>query len=230
MKNQSLIEKNIGERLRGSLLWMFFGILISGITGYIIYLGIQFQHPFALFLQEYFFLPLILELFIIILLLTISYIAPAFILKILFIFYSVVSGFTFSVIGLKYTPNSILMVFISTATIFLVMAIYGYLTKRDITKIGGILFTGLLLATLFLFVNLFLKSSFLDTVISSFMIVFFTGWIAYDVKNIKEEIIRQIELGNEKVLNKVEIIGALNLYLDFVNLFINILNVFGEEK
>lgn len=122
------------------------------------------------------------------------------------------------------------MVFISTATIFLVMAIYGYLTKRDITKIGGILFTGLLLATLFLFVNLFLKSSFLDTVISSFMIVFFTGWIAYDVKNIKEEIIRQIELGNEKVLNKVEIIGALNLYLDFVNLFINILNVFGEEK
>lgn len=230
MKNQSLIEKNIGERLRGSLLWMFFGILISGITGYIIYLGIQFQHPFALFLQEYFFLPLILELFIIILLLTISYIAPAFILKILFIFYSVVSGFTFSVIGLKYTPNSILMVFISTATIFLVMAIYGYLTKRDITKIGGILFTGLLLATLFLFINLFLKSSFLDTVISSFMIVFFTGWIAYDVKNIKEEIIRQIELGNEKVLNKVEIIGALNLYLDFVNLFINILNVFGEEK
>lgn len=50
------------------------------------------------------------------------------------------------------------------------------------------------------------------------------------MKNIKEEIIRQIELGNEKVLNKVEIIGALNLYLDFVNLFINILNVFGEEK
>lgn len=175
MKNHSLIEKNIGERLRGSLLWMFFGILISGITGYIIYLGIKFQHPFVLFLQEYFFLPLILELLIIILLLTISYIAPAFILKILFIFYSVVSGFTFSVIGLKYTPKSILMVFISTVTIFLVMAIYGYSTKRDMTKIGGILFVGLLLATLFLFINLFLKSSFLDTIISSFMIVFFTG-------------------------------------------------------
>ena len=230
MKNQSLIEKNIGERLRGSLLWMFFGILISGITGYIIYLGIQFQHPFAVFLQEYFFLPLILELLIIILLLTISYIAPAFILKILFIFYSVVSGFTFSVIGLKYTPKSILMVFISTATIFLVMAIYGYSTKRDMTKIGGILFIGLSLGLLFLFINLFFRNNILDTIISTVLIAIFTGFIAYDMKSIKEEIIRQIELGNEKVLNKVEIIGALNLYLDFVNLFINILNVFGEEK
>lgn len=230
MKNQSLIEKNVGERLRGSLLWMFFGILISGITSYIIYFGIQLQHPLALFLRENFYLTLILEFLIIMLLLTIIYIAPAIILKILFILYSAVSGFNFSIIELRYTPNAILMVFISTAAIFLVMAIYGYSTKRDMTKIGGILFTGLLLATLFLFINLFLKSSFLDTVISSFMIVFFTGWIAYDMKNIKEEIIRQIELGNEKVLNKVEIIGALNLYLDFVNLFINILNVFGEEK
>ena len=230
MKNQYLIEKNIGERLRGSLLWMFFGILISGITSYIIYLGIQLQHPLALFLRENFYLPLILEFLIIMLLLTIIYIAPAIILKILFILYSAVSGFNFSIIELRYTPNAILMVFISTSAIFLVMAIYGYSTKRDMTKIGGILFTGLLLATLFLFINLFLKSSFLDTIISSFMIVFFTSWIAYDMKNIKEEIIRQIELGNEKVLNKVEIIGALNLYLDFVNLFINILNVFGEEK
>lgn len=230
MKNQSLIKKNIGERLRGSLLWMFFGILISGITSYIIYLGIQLEHPLALFLRENFYLPLILEFLIIMLLLTIIYIAPAIILKILFILYSAVSGFNFSIIELRYTPNVILMVFISTTVIFLFMAIYGYSTKRDMTKIGGILFTGLLLATLFLLINLFLKNSFLDTVISSFMIVFFTGWIAYDMKNIKEEIIRQIELGNEKVLNKVEIIGALNLYLDFVNLFINILNVFGEEK
>ena len=156
MKNQSLIEKNIGERLRGSLLWMFFGILISGITSYIIYFGIQLEHPLALFLRENFYLLLILEFLIIMLLLTIIYIAPAFILKILFIFYSVVSGFTFSVIGLKYTPKSILMVFISTATIFLVMAIYGYSTKRDMTKIGGILFIGLSLGLLFLFINLFL--------------------------------------------------------------------------
>ena len=230
MKNQSLIEKNIGERLRGSLLWMFFGILISGITGYIVYMGIQLQNPLALYLRENFYLPLILEFFIIMLLLTITYIAPAIILKILFILYSAVSGFNFTLSELRYTPNSILMVFISTSAIFLVMTIYGYSTKRDMTKIGGILFTGLLLATLFLFINLFLKSSFLDTVISSFMIVFFTGWIAYDVKNIKKEIIRQIELGNEKVLNRVEIIGALNLYLDFINLFINILNTFGEEK
>lgn len=162
--------------------------------------------------------------------LTISYIAPAFILKILFIFYSVVSGFTFSVIGLKYTPKSILMVFISTATIFLVMAIYGYSTKRDMTKIGGILFIGLSLGLLFLFINLFFRNNILDTIISTVLIAIFTGFIAYDMKSIKEEIIRQIELGNEKVLNKVEIIGALNLYLDFVNLFINILNVFGEEK
>lgn len=70
----------------------------------------------------------------------------------------------------------------------------------------------------------------MDTIISTVLIAIFTGFIAYDMKSIKEEIIRQIELGNEKVLNKVEIIGALNLYLDFVNLFINILNVFGEEK
>lgn len=69
MKNQSLIEKNIGERLRGSLLWMFFGIIISGITSYIIYLGIQLQHPLALFLHENFYLTLILEFLIIVLLL-----------------------------------------------------------------------------------------------------------------------------------------------------------------
>ena len=110
------------------------------------------------------------------------------------------------------------------------MAIYGYSTKRDMTKIGGILFIGLSLGLLFLFINLFFRNNILDTIISTVLIAVFTGFIAYDMKSIKEEIIRQIKLGNEKVLNKVEIIGALNLYLDFVNLFINILNVFGEEK
>ena len=142
------------------------------------------------------------------LLLTISYIAPAFILTILFILYSAVSGFTFSVIGLKYTPKSILMVFISTVAIFLAMSVYGYLTKRDMTKIGGILFVGLSLGLLFLFINLFFRNNILDTVISTFMIALFTRFIAYDMKITKEEIIRQIELGNEKVLYKVEIIGA----------------------
>lgn len=137
------------------------------------------------------------------LLLTISYIAPAFILKILFILYSAVSGFTFSVIGLKYTPKSILMVFISTVAIFLAMSVYGYLTKRDMTKIGRILFVGLSLGLLFLFINLFFRNNILDTVISTFTIALFTGFIAYDMKITKEEIIRQIELDNEKVLNKV---------------------------
>lgn len=90
------------------------------------------------------------------LLLTISYIASAFILKILFILYSAVSGFTFSVIGLKYTPKSILMVFISTVAIFLAMSVYRYLTKRDMTKIGGILFVGLSLGLLFFLLIFFL--------------------------------------------------------------------------
>lgn len=95
------------------------------------------------------------------------------------------------------------MVFISTVAIFLAMSVYGYLTKRDMTKIGRILFVGLSLGLLFLFINLFFRNNILDTVISTFMIALFTGFIAYDMKITKEEIIRQIELGNEKVLNKV---------------------------
>jgi len=145
-----------------------------------------------------------------------------------FLVYSVLNGITLSLIFLIYTSSSIALTFFITAGTFAVMSVYGYFTNADLTRVGKIftmLLVGIVIASL---VNIFVKSSAMYWLITYIGVAIFVGLIAYDTQKIKNYFL-DID-GNEKLVNKVAIIGALSLYLDFINLFLFLLRLFGGSR
>jgi len=145
-----------------------------------------------------------------------------------FMVYSILNGITLSLIFLIYTSSSIALTFFVTAGTFAVMSAYGYFTKSDLTRIGKIftmLLVGIIIASL---VNIFMRSPAIYWLITYLGVAVFVGLIAYDTQKIKNYFL-DIE-GNDKLINKVAIIGALTLYLDFINLFLFLLRLFGGER
>jgi FtsH-binding integral membrane protein len=148
----------------------------------------------------------------------------------LFLGYSILNGLTLSTIFLAYTHASIAGTFLVTAGMFAAMAVYGMVTKRDLSGMGSFMFMGLIGILLASVVNIFLKSSILYWAISAIGVLVFVGLTAYDVqkiKNIGEEGIMQ---QGDAAIRKGSIIGALALYLDFINLFLMLLRFFGGSR
>ena len=224
------IEKIVAKKLTGSILWMIIGLIISGITGYAIYKGIETQNPYALMIASNFYIPIFLEIILVIIFASISRSANSGILKVVFVLYSASAGFTFTVAGLQYAPESILTTFGIAVSAFAVMAIFGLTTKKDLTKLGSILGTALLLMIIVSIVNIFIKSSSVYITLSLIGTVVFTLFIGYDLNKIKKEIISAIKQGDDKIADKIAIFGALSLYLDFVNLFLVLLGIMGKKK
>lgn len=149
-------------------------------------------------------------------------------LIILFIVFSVLMGISLSSIFLVYSITSIYSVFFISSAMFAFMAIIGYTTKTDLTKLGSLLMMALIGLIIASIVNWFAQSSGLEYIISFAGVVIFTGLTAYDVQKLKELSFKTNELGEET--NKYVIIGALNLYLDFINLFLFLLRLFGGNR
>lgn len=149
-------------------------------------------------------------------------------LLMLFMVYSVIMGISLSTIFLIYTGSSIFTTFFITAGTFGVMAVLGYTTKTDLTKFGSILIMALVGIILASIINIFMGSEMMELGISILGVLIFTGLTAYDVQKLKR-IGSGMEYGNE-VASKLAILGALNLYLDFVNLFLFLLRFMGNRK
>jgi hypothetical protein len=149
-------------------------------------------------------------------------------LALIFVLYSAVTGISLSYILLVYTSSSVLGCFISASVLFAVMAIAGYTTETDLTKFGSILMMALVGIIIASVVNFFLGSSQLDYIISFIGVALFIGLTAYDMQRLKR-IAAGIEYGDASA-NKMVIMGALTLYLDFINLFIMLLRLFGGRK
>lgn len=147
----------------------------------------------------------------------------------LFFLYSGLNGLTLSTIFLAYTLSSIANTFFITALLFAVMALYGMTTKRDLTKMGTYLIMGLVGIIIASVINFFLRSSSFDYIISFIGVIIFTGLTAYDVQKFTR-ISQEMGNPNGEVGVKVSIIGALNLYLDFINLFLFLLRFLGRRK
>ena len=145
-----------------------------------------------------------------------------------FLLYSVLNGVTMSIIFLAFTASSIATTFYITAGTFGVMAVYGYVTKADLSKLGNILMMALLGLIVALVVNIFLRNSMLDLIISGIGVILFTGLTAYDSQKIKTALAMQEY--PDATAQKVALIGALNLYLDFINLFLYLLRFFGRSN
>ncbi|MFM7217635.1 MAG: Bax inhibitor-1/YccA family protein [Bacteroidota bacterium] len=146
----------------------------------------------------------------------------------LFLVYSVIMGMSLSFIFLAYTMGSIAGVFITSAAMFGVMALLGYTTNTDLTKMGSILMMALIGIIIASLVNMFLKSDGMGFIISIVSVIIFTGLTAYDVQKLKN-IGSGVEYGSEATA-KLSILGALTLYLDFINLFLALLRLFGNRR
>ena len=136
---------------------------------------------------------------------------------------------TLTVVGLIYAPQVIFYAFMITLTIFVVTAIYGYTTQEDLSSYRRFFMIALISLIILSIINIFLKANMLEWIITIAGTVIFTGLIAYDVNRIKW-ISYQLADGDNEVMEKMGIIGALSLYLDFVNLFFYILRIFGRKK
>ena len=200
--------------------WLFVGLLITFGGGY----ALSLNEVWADKVLALGILPIIaIELVIAFLMgLRIRKMHP-FTAKIFYIIYCITTGITFSAIFMTYELNSLMFIFLITALIFGVLALWGHNTKRDLSKFGHILVISLLIVIVFDILNIFLfKSSITDVVLSSLCILIFCGFIAYDMNKVK---LLVNAIGEEKA----GIYGAFELYLDFINLFMRLVQLFGKR-
>ncbi len=203
--------------------WMFIGLLVTFITGYVISMNpnmlLNVMSTTGLILI------VIIEFALVIFLSARITKTKPITAKISFLLYSFVSGLTFSSIFVVYEITSIMFVFLITAILFAVMAAIGAFTKVDLTKMGTYLFMALLGVILCTIVNIFLNSPSFDLIISIVVILIFIGFTAYDVQKIKN--LSEMNLIAE---DNLAIYGALELYLDYINLFLHLLRFFGNNN
>ena len=220
------VEKVAASKVRGSILWMVLGLLISGLTGYFTLIGLSNGTvPFLVVPVAF-----VLEFVAVITFTALTYKASASVLKMIFLVYSVLTGITLSAIGAIYDPYAIISAFTGTVVLFTVLAIYGYVTKEDLSKYRSILIVGLIALIIMGAINFFIQSDGLMWISSMLGVAVFIVFIAYDVNRIKNNVISYALHEDAGILDKIEIHGALALYLDFVNLFLYILRILGRRK
>ncbi len=199
--------------------WLAIGLLVSFITGY----SLSIDQNLMMQVLSIGIIPIIvIELVVAFIMgLRIQKMQPIT-AKICYIIYSITTGLTLSTIFIAYEMSSIISIFAITAFIFGLLAFYGYTTKKDLSKLGNILFIGLIGVLVGSLVNIFLRSPITETIISAVCVLIFTGYIAYDINNVKYML---PAIGEEKTA----VYGAFQLYLDFINLFIRLLRLFGKS-
>lgn len=207
-------------------LWMTLALVVTGMTAYyvastpaILYAIVSNQIAFwGLFIGE-----LVLVFVLSSRIMSLSFVTAS----LMFVIYSIMNGVFFSFILLAYTEQSIATTFLITAGTFGAMSLFGFVTKRDLSTMGRILFMlliGLLIATV---VNIFMKAEGLALILNYAGVVIFVGLTAYDTQSIKQML---QEHGDKEGAEKIALLGSLSLYLDFINLFIYLLRFFGESR
>lgn len=203
-------------------LWMFVGLLISFLTG--IYVSTQEAMLVNLYKNGIIWWILIAELVLVLVLSWgIKKMNPG-VAKVLFCLYALATGFSLSSLFLVYEVESLILVFVETSVVFGLFAFIGLHTKKDLTKFGTIFLMGLIGILIAAVVNIFLGNEIFDIVINAIGILLFLGVTAYDMQKVK------LLAETEENEDRVAIYGALELYLDFINIFIKLLQLFGKEK
>ncbi len=221
-------ETAVAERtlMRSVFLWMCGALAVTGLTAY--YVATNFAIQELIFGSRVVFYGLLIaELALVFGLSAAINKISSMTATLLFLLYSVLNGATLSSIFLIYSVDSIATTFFVTAGTFGVMALYGAVTKQDLSKLGNILVMALIGVIIATVVNLFLKNGLLDMVVSGIGVLVFVGLTAYDTQKIKL-MLADAEAG--ETTEKIALLGALSLYLDFVNLFLHLLRFMGGRK
>ena len=202
-------------------LWMFIGLLVTFLTG--VYTSTNYNALEVIFMKNGYWVLLIAELGLAIFLSARIHKMKPTTARISYLLYTFLSGLTFSSIFIVYKIQSIMLVFLVTAILFLAFALIGHFTKVDLTKLGTILIMMLLGVIICSLINIFLGNSTFDLILSCVSVIIFLGFIAYDIQKIKR-------LYDYLPEDNLAVIGAFELYLDFINIFLDLLNIFGNSK
>lgn len=201
-------------------MWMFVGLLVTFITGFYVSNNINMLYNVVNNVG----LIIIVEFVLVIVLSAFSHKMNYLTSILLYIAYSIVTGLTFSSIFIVYQMSSIMSIFLIASLLFGLFSLLGYTTKIDLSKFSTILFMILLGGVIVSIINMFLNNSLIDTIISWVLLIVFFGITAYDMQKIKRI---AYEIDDSK---KVTIICALDLYLDFINIFLKLLSLFGKRN
>ena len=213
--------------MRKVYVWMTLALVVTALSAY--YVATTPAALYAIFSSKFMFFGLLIAEIVVVMAMTALINRMSFMVAALMMAaYSVLNGVTMSLIFVVYEMASIATTFFVTAGTFAAMAIVGYTTKKDLTKMGGILLMALIGLIIASVVNWFLQSETMSYVVSGIGVLVFTGLTAYDSQKIKE-MLMQCDTVNDGT-QKLALLGSLTLYLDFVNLFLYLLRFMGNRK
>jgi FtsH-binding integral membrane protein len=215
--------------MRNVYMWMFFGLLMTAFTSLLLMRNVGLMYSIAA--NPVLFWGLIIAEFVLVLILSARIHKMSFLTAgIMFAAYAILNGVNMSFIVAMYTAESVAQVFFITAGTFGGMCLLGYVTKKDLSTMGRTLYMlliGLIIATV---VNIFLKSSGFAMILNYVGVIIFVGLTAYDTQKIKNMLQEASVMGVSDQTNKLALLGSLTLYLDFINLFIYLLRIFGSRR
>ena len=224
--NNNDIENIVSRKIKGCYSYLTGALIITFLVSFFAYTNEAFNAvannllPIALIIQ--FAVPFMMAMFI--------YKAKPGTLLIGLLVYSASTGILLSYIAQIYTIQSVLSVLMSTICLFAVLSIYGFITRSNLMSYSGFLFVGLVSIIIMSVINIFLRSSSLDLMLAILGVIVFVIYVAYDTQLIKNKIVILARQGQLDLLDRVEIVGAFSLYLDFINLFIYLIRLFGRRK
>ncbi len=206
--------------------WMFIGLFLSSLSAYFVVTSPALQN--LIFGNSFMiFVLFIIEIIMVVAISAATKKLSADSAMFLFFIYSFVNGLTLSSVVLIYTTASIVSAFVMASIMFLAMAVYGLVSKKNMSGFGPVLFGALIGLVVMMIINIFIKSETFNLVIGLIGIVLFMGMTMYD-NNMLRKLVKNINGENE--LNRFAVVGALRLYLDLINLFLSVLRVFGRRR
>ena len=226
---QTQVQTRVNEFIRSVYNWMAIGLALTGFTAY--YVANTPALVQAIFGNQILFFGLIIgELALVFIISARIQKMQASTATALFVVYSILNGATLSFVFLVYTASSITSTFFVCAATFVACSIYGWTTKRDLTSMGGFMTMGLIGIIIASVVNMFFRSSAMSMIISYIGVIVFVGLTAYDTQHLKSMALTQPDDIGAGVVRKGAILGALKLYLDFINLFLMLLRILGGSR
>ena len=211
------INKNIYSK---TFIWMFLGLLATAIVSAFSYIT-----GFTINFIEFWPILLIVEVVVVIIFSLLLRKLPPGVVGVLFFVYAILNGITLSTIFYVFELSSIVFIFFAAAAIFGICALYGKITNKDLSKIGTILLVTLLIGVIVSIINLFIGNSMINIIIDWLILIVFFGITAWDMQKV-----RQFAESGQMSDDKVTIYCAMQLYLDFINIFLRLLQIFGSRK
>lgn len=211
---------------RKVFLWLFIGLIVTAVSGYVfLETGLWYvaRHNNLVYWGT-----LIVELFLVIKISASLHKISAGAARVYFMLYSIMTGFTVAMITSIFGLYTTFIAFAYTSLLFGSMALIGFTTKRDLMKFSSLFMAGLITLLIASVANIFLRLQGLDLVLSYVGIILFMGITAYDIQKMKR--LYEANVGNEEALNKLAIFSALDLYLDFINIFLRIVQILGRNS